>query len=64
MTNGDIGTLGPFTTASMGHGNLLYHVPNTSALLHQHVFAQAVVQAGSTFLFSNGLRLTIGGVLP
>ena len=64
MTNDDIGTLGPFTTASMGHGNLLYQVPNTATLLHQHMFAQAVVQAGSNFLFSNGLRLTIGGVQP
>jgi hypothetical protein len=64
LTNGDLGTLGPITTATLGHGNVPYQVPNNSALMHQHVFAQAIVQAGSSFLYSNGLRLTIGGVLP
>lgn len=64
MTSADLGTIGPVTTAPQGHSNLLYQVPNTTSLLHQHVFAQAVVQVGATYLYSNGLRLTVGGVLP
>ncbi|MEZ5966878.1 MAG: S8 family serine peptidase [Planctomycetota bacterium] len=64
LTSADLGTIGPVMTASLGHANLLYQVPNTTALLHQHVFAQAVVQIGGALLYSNGLRLTVGGVLP
>jgi hypothetical protein len=50
--------------AAFGHTDLLYQVPNTSSLIHQHVFAQAIVWNVSTSLYSNGLRLTVGGVLP
>lgn len=64
LTSADLGTLGPVTSAALGHAHLLYQVPNTSSLLHQHVFVQAVVQVGAGFLYSNGLRLTVGGAVP
>jgi len=66
LTSADLATVGPVNVAALGHANLLYQVPNSPSLIHQHVFAQAVAvaQGGTTVLYSNGLRPTVGGVLP
>ncbi|MEZ5965448.1 MAG: hypothetical protein R3F56_16565 [Planctomycetota bacterium] len=52
----------PLTTSAMGDASQPFTIP--TGLLHQHIFAQAVFPAGSTILRSNGVRLTIGGIVP
>jgi hypothetical protein len=60
LTSADIGSLPPIQTSSMGDGSVLLNL-TSPALLHQHVYAQA---GTSTGLLSNGLRLSIGGIVP
>jgi hypothetical protein len=62
LSMADILSLGPVTASSMGDATVPFTIPNDPALLHRHVFVQAATSLGP--LLSNGLRLTIGGVVP
>jgi hypothetical protein len=63
-SSADFATISSLTTTAMGDVTRPFIVPNNPNLLHQHVFAQAAITGGSSTLYSNGLRLTIGGVAP
>ncbi len=58
LTSADLLVTGGLSTSSMGNATWSFTWPG--GLLHQHIFAQAVTASG---LYSNGLRLTIGGVV-
>jgi hypothetical protein len=60
LTSGNIVALPAIQTSPMGDGNVLWN-PNSPVLLNQQVFAQAWTSTG---LLSNGLKLTIGGIVP
>jgi hypothetical protein len=54
--------LGPVTASAMGDAVVPFTFPNDPVLLHRHMFVQATTSSGA--LLSNGLRLTIGGIVP
>ncbi len=66
LTSGDFTppSLPSVTTALLGDASVPFTIPNDPVLLHRHVFAQAAVTVGGTTTYTNGARLTVGGVLP
>ncbi len=52
------------TTGLLGDATVPYTWPNDAALLHRHVFVQASVTAAPGTTYTNGLRVTLGGVVP
>ena len=66
LSSGEI-VLPTFATQPMGHGFVPFPLHADSTQIHKRYFAQAVVFVGGAqgpVLFTNGVRFTIGGVLP
>ena len=66
LTSGEI-LLPTIATHPMGHGFVPFPLPADPTQLHKRYFAQAVVFGGGPgdpVIYTNGVRFTIGGVLP
>ncbi|MCC6669800.1 MAG: hypothetical protein IT458_01980 [Planctomycetes bacterium] len=61
LSSADLVTLGAVQASTMGDAAIPWAIPSDQGLLHQHLYVQAASTCGG--VFSNGLRLTIGGVV-